>query len=164
MKKLLAIVLIIAMLIPAACAEMGFSDLITLDLSNLTLEQLILLREKIELTMWGTDDWQAVVVPQGVYQIGVDIPAGKWTISATEGNKCGISIGNSLKPKGDVAFTGDLSTYESVKSKGWYSYTENVDLTSMDFELAEGYYIQIDYGSAIFTPYAGKPALGFKFK
>lgn len=163
MKKLLAIVLIIAMLIPAACAEMDFSDLITLDLSNLTLEQLILLREKIELTMWGTDDWQAVVVPQGVYQIGVDIPAGKWTIAATEGNFSFIYIGNAVKPDGEVDIKGERSLYQRIDDKAYSGFDENKDLPSFDVELADGYYIQIKYSSAIFTPYIGKN-LGFKFK
>lgn len=36
------------------------------------------------------------------------------------------------------------------------------DLRSIDIDAKAGYYIAIEDGSVIFTPYSGKPSFGFK--
>ena len=52
------------------------------DLSGLSFDELVLLRDQLNLAIWNSKEWQEVKVPIGVWKIGDDIPVGKWTISA----------------------------------------------------------------------------------
>lgn len=155
MKKLLAIVLIIAMLIPAACAE--------IDLSGMSYDELVALKDKINLALWATEEWQEVLVPQGVYQVGVDIPAGVWTITAVENLYSVIIYGSALCDNGWVDEYSDVhGSYQIIIDKGHKRFRENQDFSSINIELTEGFYIQIQNASAIFTTYTGRPELGFR--
>ncbi len=55
------------------------------DLQGLSFNELLALREQINLAIWNSNEWQCVEVPAGNYTIGIDIPAGYWTISPIEG-------------------------------------------------------------------------------
>ena len=76
MKKLvaLAMVLLLALSFSYGSAEVKFDDGIPL-----SQKQAILLT--VLESMWQSDEWQRVEVPAGVYEVGVEIPEGEWTIS-----------------------------------------------------------------------------------
>ena len=154
MKRTLCIVLafiLVLALAPAAFAEW--------DLSGLTFDELVALKDQINRAMWDSADWQEVTVPQGVWQVGADIPAGKWTIKPVPWGHSYIRIGNELKDAGtDVK--GIAS--ETVNDPDYEYYDAVKDKTEWTVDLSAGQYVVINYGDVIFTPYAGKPSLGFK--
>jgi len=78
MKKLVAALSVLALLLPFAYAETSLSDL--------SFTQLIDLRRQIDEALWACEEWQEVEVPIGTYVIGEDIPAGKWTLECLEWN------------------------------------------------------------------------------
>lgn len=153
MKRFLLIVFAI-MMACGACAE-------GIDLSGMSFDELVALKEQINLAIWNSEDWQEVEVPQGVYVIGEDIPAGKWTIKAVEGITARIYWGDTLNESGVELAYGDIYVFESVLSKE-YPYYEVGDPTEVTWEMKEGQYFIVEEGIALFMPYAGKPDLGFK--
>lgn len=157
MKKIIVIVMLAAFLFTTAFASTD------IDLSGMSLNELIELKNKINLAMWETKEWQEVKVPQGVYQVGVDIPAGVWTINATKGNLAQINISMTLDEKGTNVDKHD-DDYHAVfvTAEDSMHYDENKDKPSESVELKAGEYLAIFYSAVTFTPYTGRPDLGFK--
>ena len=155
MKRTLCIILAFALVLslaPAAFAEW--------DLSGLSFDDLVALRDQIDLAIWSSAEWQEVTVPQGLYKVGADIPAGKWTIRAPSGEANSVKIGSQLDDNGtDVNFRGDSRMICGENYTGW---TVSGACDSWTVELRDDQYVCIKNGSAVFTPYAGKPSLGFK--
>lgn len=133
------------------------------DISSLSLAELAALKNRIQYAMLQTNEWQAVTVPVGVYRVGAEIPAGTWTVKCE--NKVGKTIiqwGESLKDNGEnIAYNGRYSTFNAVYNPNDYWYQAGA-MTEYTFTVYNGDYIIIDNGAALFTPYAGKPDLGFK--
>lgn len=132
------------------------------DFSGLSLAELAELQSRITLAMFETDEWQEVEVPQGVYKIGEDIPAGKWTIRAIDGGSAYVYWGDVLSASGlSLSFSGDIYEYGNLYSKTSPSY-RSTDRTEITFDMQDGQYFIVDMGAAVFTPYAGAPKLNFK--
>lgn len=74
MKKLIAVIMILAMLVPAAApADTSFDDL--------TFDELSVLNQLVQLKMFEKGALtNGVSVPPGVYRIGEDIPEGYYRI------------------------------------------------------------------------------------
>lgn len=157
MKKLCCLALAVALLgtldVPAAAQEV--------DLAALSWEELVELKAKINLELLTRKEWQEVEVPQGVYVVGEDIPAGKWTVKCFPGQRyCTLHWGDVLKENGH-----EISYDSTAEDKAWIHDPELGEPGSMfeyTFEAKEGYYIVVGIASAIFTPYTGKPDLGFQ--
>jgi len=147
----LACVLVLT-LAPAAFAEW--------DLSGLTFDELVALKDQINLAIWSSAEWQEVTVPQGLWKVGEDIPVGTWTIKCNDGYFTKIIAGTNVKPSGDglefpygaanMIYNPNHSMYRSDKITEW------------SVVLHDGDYVEVDDAPAVFTPYAGKPSLGFK--
>lgn len=127
--------------------EQTIADFAQIDFGRMSLAELIEARQQIQQAMWETDEWQSVEVPPGVYKIGEDIPAGHWTIS---GDGPCVYWGESLDEYGSEVCSIISSVYLGSSCN------------CIDWELAEGTYLQIEYDPVVFTPYTGKPDLGFK--
>ena len=155
MKKLayifLTIALICCMILPV-CAE-------DIDLSSLTWQELLDLKAAITMEQLSRDEWEEVEVPQGVYKVGEDIPAGKWTVTSRYGTSTTISWCKSLDESGhdvNIWETYDMANVKNKESK----WTDKGDRLEYTFEAIDGYYIII--GTATFRPFTGNPDLGFK--
>ena len=72
MKKLIIVFLSVCMAISCAYSE-------SIDLSGLSYDELVALKDRIDLAIWNSQEWQEVEVPQGLYVVGKDIPSGTWT-------------------------------------------------------------------------------------
>ena len=156
MKKLLTVILILAMILPAAA-------LADVDLSGMTFDELVALREQLNMAIWNSQEWQAVTVPIGVWKIGEDIPAREWTISVAE---------DATRSWGDLFYCSKLD--ETGLKADWssdaFTYLqlsgptddENANPKSVDIDCKEGMYIVIDGTPMVFQTYTGKPDLGFK--
>ena len=155
MKRALAAVVAFVLLL--ALAPSAFADV---DLTGMTFDELVALKDQINLAIWNSQEWQEVEVPQGVWAVGEDIPAGKWTICAHSGHYLSIHVGAKLNDSGTgVAFP--YKAGEMVFNPDYHLYKKG-DLTEWTVTLHDGDYVSIDDVPAVFTPYAGKPSLGFK--
>ena len=164
MKKFYAFFLAILILltIPVvsfAKTEKDKEDKEEIDLSELSFDELVELKDRINMAIWESEEWQEVEVPQGVWEVGEDIPAGKWTIRALDEGTTSISVGKELKNGGtDVK----VISFQQVRSPLHRSYKDGKDVPEWTIELEEGQFVQIQSGTAVFSPYSGKPSLGFK--
>ena len=159
MKKLVALFLAIVLSAGSALAE-------GIDLSGMSYDELVALKDRINLAMWQSDEWQEVTVPQGVWKVGEDIPAGHWTVKCITEKKCyntQISWGEALTEGGtSIAWRGRYDILVTVKNPEYKYYEYDGSITEYSFTVQDGDYIIIDDAPAVFTPYQGKPSLGFK--
>ncbi len=159
MKKIVCLLLGISL---AFGSVMAFAD--EINLSGMTFDELVALKDQINLAIWNSQEWQEVKVPQGVWKVGEDIPAGHWSIEACPGDWANITVGNELDEYGKQVkhSFGGRYYYAQVTSETYRSYKPDNDVPAIDIELSVGDYIQVDNASVIFKPYSGKPGLGFK--
>jgi len=154
MKRIFSFILVLILVL--SLAPLAFADV---DLSGMSYDELVDLKDQINLAIWNSAEWQEVEVPQGVWEVGADIPAGKWTIKALPSADTYLKIGTSLQDGGTSV---NFKKTQRIKDAGYRDYDPNSDITSWTYDFTNGEYVQIDYGPAVFTPYAGKPSLGFK--
>lgn len=163
MKK---IVRILSLLLALLLSTFAFAAAETIDLSGMTYEELVALKDQINLAIWNSQEWQEVTVPQGVWKVGEDIPAGTWTVRCAEGGaRCEISWGAILDEDGEsIVWTGRSSLYNYVYNPEHHWYEPGKHMVEYTFTVEIGDYIVVhmDESQALFTPYAGKPDLGFK--
>lgn len=132
------------------------------DLSGLSYTELVALKGQINLAMWNSQEWQEVEVPQGVWVVGEDIPAGKWTIKAANGVRATVYWGDTLDASGmSLSYSSRIYELETLYSVNNWSYDRG-DATEVTWDLKDGQYFIVESGIAVFTPYTGKPSLGFK--
>jgi hypothetical protein len=124
MKKLLIIAIVIFLTIPCAFSE-------DVDLFGLSFDQLMDLRNKINVEIISRPEWKEVKVPSGHWRIGDDIPAGAYCIKAAN-RSCYLRIWG--KDYEDRDSNGGLLFYQVIK-------TEN---SIGKIELKKGWLLDID--------------------
>lgn len=156
MKKLIAVILILAMVPVIAIGDLP-------DISGLSYDELVQLKNQINLAMWNSQEWQEVTVPQGVWTVGEDIPVGHWSISLSPESTvhwAGITYCDQLDASGLDAgnqFYCDIYAHLTVGGPENENYPKKVDINCKP-----GTFIIINHGDVVFTPFTGKPDLGFK--
>ena len=155
MKKIFCVLVVGILLISTAAV---IAD--GVDLSGMSFDELVALKEQINLAIWNSQEWQEVRVPTGLYKVGEDIPAGKWTVLAPEGSYNYVKWGT--KPDASGTHLESWEGNEMIYSTSFERYDPNNHRSQLDIELFDGMYFYVEDGSAIFTPYNGKPDLGFK--
>lgn len=146
----------------ALCLALCAPAVADVDLSGLSYAELVSLKDQINLAMWACEEWQEVTVPQGVWEVGVDIPAGHWTISPVDGAWASVAYGSVLDASGkSLEYSRDRFS-EIIVSPNSRIFTAGQDASQIDIDAKSGAYIVVDDGDVVFTPYAGKPSLGFK--
>lgn len=184
MKKLLALLLIAILLVPALALSdptpvpyNKFSSIFDdgkaplyktdIDLSGLSFEDLAALSTQCQAEMMTRDEWQQVTVPQGNYRVGVEIPAGKWVVRCADTFRTGylmretwISWGSEKPVDGFVPYPrkGEVEIYNPKNTN------YNGGVTEYVIELVKGDWVAIhpQYNAAVCTPYTGNTGLGFK--
>lgn len=155
MNKVVAILFLLAWMIPAFA-------LADVDLSGMSYDELVALKDQINKAIWDSEKWEEVTVPQGVWKVGEDIPAGHWTIKAADGALASIEYGDILADdQRSISYKSKGRIYEQVYSPTRKLFDENSDKVQIDIEMKDGYYVCIDHGSVVFSPYSGKVSLGF---
>jgi len=135
----------------------------TPDLSDMSFDELISLKDSINLAIWNCAEWEEVTVPQGVWQIGVDIPAGHWSLKAADGVHSYVKYGSFLDESGvSISYDSKDYIYKNIYSTTYSQYNANEHRSEIDIAMKDGAYIVIDSGSVVFSPYSGKQSLGFK--
>ena len=140
MKKLFAALIVLALLCPVVLAE-------DVDLSGMSFEDLLDLRAAVDRAIWASDGWQEVEVPAGVYVIGEDIPAGRWTVSPSSR----MSTFTLYPQKSD--YTDNTYDYIAIQILN--------DSESYTLECNDGNCLEIGGAALVFKPFTGA-ALGFK--
>lgn len=158
MKRITSLLLVVILLISVTVVSSAAS----FDLSGMSLEELVSLKEKVTLAIWNSKDWQEVKVPAGMYQIGRDIPAGYWTIKPVEGDTAEVCWGTAVDDSGASidAWNSDFYNFQQITSPS-DSYAKYNNVESVSWQLREDDYLTISSSSVIFSPFAGHD-LGFK--
>ena len=125
----------------------------------MSFSELLALREQVNAALWASDDWQSVTVPAGIYVIGREIPAGRWTIRPVDGHTANISIGDTLDASKTALDYMGVYGFEQITSPS-ASYSQYNTIESVSWDLTDGYYLAIDNASVIFEPYIG-PSFSF---
>lgn len=155
MKKLIAVLVLLLALPVFAQADV--------DLSGMSFDELVALREKIDLAIWNSQEWQEVTVPQGIWKVGEDIPEGHWTIKPVDGVYCFISYGSKLEDNNkEVSYKSDDYYHVILTSETQRNFEKGEDVIQTDIDMKSGAYIEIEAGDVVFSPYTGKQKLGFK--
>ena len=146
MKKLLTLILALALILPAA----AMADL--QDLRDMTFLELVTMKAAINRILWEKPEWKKVEVKAGVWEIGKDIPEGHWTVSAKPGTTTQIFYCERVKPvelrpdHSGQSHTTVIAANDSVfagDAPEQYSY-----------DMKEGCFFICD-DTVIFTPYTG---------
>ena len=145
MKRFICIVLCF-LFIPL----IAFADI---DLSTYTLDQLESLRKLVSAEILSRSEWSEVVVHPGFYIVGEDIPAGHWTIKYYNDD---TSLIYYFEKPDETGRQPDY--YYSYYSADIANQDNNPVLyySEIDLELKEGYYLTVDIGSVIFSPFNGR--------
>lgn len=161
MKKLFAVCLLMMLVSTVAFAEV--------DLSAMSFDELAALRDQCQMEMMNRDEWQEVTVPQGVYEIGKQIPAGTWIIRCADIGRndyllsiCDITWGIGAPDNGNrwtySKQKGEVRIY-NPNNENYRGETAEYTIT-----LNKGEFISIhpQYNKVVFTPYTGVPSFSFK--
>ena len=145
------------------------SKLDEIDLASLSFDELVALNDKINLAIWNSKEWQEVTVPQGDWIVGEDIPAGKWVIKCADVDRSSYLTEKSEIRWGPLPEEGIIRTLgvsEGGKKTIYNPEHENYKkgmVKQAIVELKEGITFRVrDYAPVTFSPYTGKPKLGFK--
>lgn len=158
MKRFFSILIALCLL---SMLSVGLADLP--DISSLSFDELVELKDKINLAMWNSEEWQEVTVPIGVWKVGEDIPVRHWSISISpdaSGSWASIEYCDLLDASGTDAgnrYDCKIYAYLDVAKPDNDRYPQVIDI-----DCKPGTYIIIGNASVVFTPYSGKPSLGFK--
>ena len=122
------------------------------DLSDFSYDELLQLRADVDAALWASDGWQEVTVPTGVYIVGEDIPAGKWS----------IEIGD---PESEYYTLCSVATYgtpdDYYKSLGCVSSATLQPGIPYTLNIIDGQLLKISGNRILFHPFTGA-SLGFK--
>ena len=132
MKKGIAVFITILLFVSVACAEGSW-------LSDLTFDELCAYQRAITQEIMTRPEWKETKVPSGSWIVGVDIPAGLYSISPK-------NIGAYLKVYDE---NGNLKTSGGIRD-------ENDAIGRIMLE--NDYYIEVSDGALFFAPSVG---LGF---
>lgn len=146
MKKHIALVLVLLLALSLPSISRAENKYEGYTLEQLQTEYLAILE-----AMWKTKEWQEVEVPAGVYEVGVEIPAGEWTLS--NDNAFAVRVGTKLNVTKTGVESVSLLAVEFVE-------TENFK-NGWTVKLANGHFIEISEVVFFTVPVEGQ---GFTFK
>lgn len=155
MKKFFVLLLSILIL------SSGISAAEDIDLSGMSFDELVQLRDRLNIAIWNSQEWQEVTVPAGVWIIGQDIPADHWSIRVA--GDCDVILVSYFDKLDDAGLSVGSGAYlfnQTIATPGLSGFGE-VNAETVDIDMQDGWFFKCD-GAVIFTPYAGKPDLGFK--
>lgn len=144
MKRFLAALLALLLLIPA-------SGMAAVDLSSLSWQELQALDQQLAKEMASRPEWKEVVVPPGVYEIGVDIPAGYWDITLAKGSYYAA-----------ICYCTDINESKTDYKSECHIHSAFIrsETPSWSVFLQETNWLIIENYSVVFTPHT-RPSLGF---
>ena len=138
MKKILALVLVIAMCFGFAAAE--------IDLSGMTFNELLELQQQVMDALWQMDEsWAHVTLESGRYIVGEDLPAGRYRLTAVEGGMAVYAVGKF--EESEEGLTDRWIDSDLLADPTCPGYIENMPV-EVFVELEDGCFLEL-YGTAI---------------
>ena len=152
MKKIITVVLILSLLLPAA----ALADLP--DISGLSYEELLSLRDEVNLAIMSSDEHQEIILPPGLWAVGKDIPAGRWLVTPLDGQYMNLWYGDVVNESGTNAGYGwdNINGYNKSMStkKNKDGTWKDIDCPhSVIIKMQEGWYLK-NAGTVVLTPEA----------
>ena len=86
MKRTLCILLVIVV---GSLFSLSFAESGNYDLSSLSYGELVVLQNEIDNELKSRPEWPGVKVPAGTWVVGIDIPAGEYSIAMCNENQTG---------------------------------------------------------------------------
>ena len=155
MKKLICFLLLLALLLP-------FSASADVDLSGLSFDELVALREQLNLLLWNSAEWKHVEVPKGVYVVGRDIPAGHWTLKPPAGGSVTVEYFKDADATGMNALDTFSNYFSDSLADEASDFASFVYTRELDLDLKDGFYLSVVNGPCVvFEPFVSKPAFSF---
>ena len=144
MKRHIALVLVLLLVLSLPSMSRAENKYEGYTLDQLQTEYLAILE-----AMWKTKEWQKVEVPAGVYQVGVEIPAGEWTLS--NDNYFMVVVGSNLNATKTGVERSNVKAHEVIEiedyKNGW-----TVKLVNGDFlEIGKVVYFTVPVKGQGFT-------------
>ena len=142
-RKLIAIILVLALLLPSASlAKSSMEKKWHLRFNQYDTEELVEANKALQATLFERGAAaDGVLVPAGMYVVGEDIPAGTYRIE--------------YRPLTDVSFC----TFTAVNEETWLSFITTLGFDSSNeigkIELPEGTNITLSGGDVYFYTYTG---------
>ena len=102
----------------------------TIDFSKKSMSELLKIQSDLTAAIWNSPEFKEAIVPEGLYEVGKDIPAGKWTIEV---------IDDPIAERIEI-----YQNYVSGKLEGllvWHSFSENSNIVNVN--LYSGTYLRI---------------------
>lgn len=127
--------------------------------SVFSFDELIALREQLNLALWNSQEWQEVSVPIGIWEVGKDIPSGHWMIYPPEKDFGQVYYCQFVDF--DTKLPDHSGKSHTVVIAGKKSSFANKTDNYIDYDMHEGWYF-INQIPVTFMPYTGKPDLGFQ--
>ena len=136
MKKILALTFALLLLVTSAYAAAP-------DLTNYTFEELLEIQRLLTAEIMSRDEWKEVAVPPGTYIVGIDIPAGIYTVE--------------VRQSSTNFWVYEQENGRTLINAGLYSrYEDQKQIKKLILDT--GNIVKINSSTVYFSPYAG---LGF---
>lgn len=133
---------------------LNIGALAEIDFSTMSFDELMQAQEQLTSALWNSDGWVDVTIPCGVYVIGSDIPAGRWTITASK-NVSYVYTGLQLDETGNQLEAPYEYEFVSLTDTSWPS--------SVTWNLKDGAYFVVENSPAVINS-ATAGSLGFGAK
>ena len=132
------------------------------DISALSYDELVSLRENLNIAIWNCHEWRHVEVPAGVYIVGVDIPAGHWTLNPPSDGSVVVEYFKDPDETGKRPANSLNNYYSESLADESSPYASFVYVREVDLELKDGFYFTVVNGPyVVFEPYTSKPSFSF---
>lgn len=142
-------VFLLAILLPV----FSFADLP--DISNLSYDELLLLRDQVNDAIMNSADHQQIELPPGLWAVGIDFPAGTWLVTPLDDQYMNLWYGDKLNDsKTDAGYGWDsINGYNktmSTKKKKDGSWKDPDYPHSVVIKMSEGWFLK-NNGTVILT-------------
>lgn len=140
MKQIICVLLILCLFPVCVTAE-------SIDLSGLSFDELRELQTRISKELVTRPEWKEVPVPPGLYQVGVDIPAGNWDLRCGKAEYDGVHIVYGAKANASgTKVEGKTEWYGTLYKPNSEGKRENISINMID-----GYFLEIQFGEVVFS-------------
>ncbi len=114
-------------------------------------DEAVLRYEQAGRAIWEAYDWNSVVVPWGVWEIGRDIPAGKWRIEAATDTSVEVVYSDRVQAGGAYVYISEALFEEYIKSPNNLA-RSSLSTFFVEIDMRSGSFLQIKYSSARLIP------------
>ena len=120
------------------------------------------LAQDIDAKLRTMDNWEEVVVPPGLWEIGKHIPAGLWTIWPMENSHASMFCSDRLNDQGYPDKWAVRNGNGFILSPSNPEYDPHIFKDRWSIDVPDGWYFYVELDSVIFTPYTGIPLFEFE--